>query len=431
LNYQTILRLSPAPHTNQVIDHLFRHESGKLLSALVKLFGPHNLEMAEDVVQDTLLKAMEQWKSKGLPEQPLNWLFMVARNRAIDMIRREKREYRYAKDIGYLLQSEYTLQSTVHEMMQADGLQDDVLRMMFTCCHPSLPEESQVALVLKTLCGFSIPEIARAFLTRPDTIEKRLYRAKQQFRQQEVEFAIPEPGRLEERLGNVLTTIYLLFNEGYNATRHESHIRHELLAEAMRLCELLSTNPLVQHPNTFALLALMCFTNARNDARLDAEGNILLLKDQDRSRWNRELFQKGCDYLNRSARGEKFCSYHLEAAIAYEHSAAPTYEDTNWQHILHYYELLYQLKPGPVVALNKAVAISQVNSPEAGIAAIEAIPATLLEQYYLLHAILGELYMQSNQADKAAASFEKALTLTRSASEKKLLLGKLEKTGIK
>jgi RNA polymerase sigma factor (sigma-70 family) len=412
----------------QTIDHLFRHESGKLISVLTKLFGPHNLQLAEDVVQDTLLKAMNSWKMTGIPGNVSAWLFTVAKNKAIDVIRKQKKHQEFGGDISYLLQSEYTLSPTVNELMNKDTIEDDQLRMMFTCCHPFLASESQVALILKTLCGFSITEIARAFITTNDTIEKRLYRAKQQFREEKIAFEIPKGQDLKERLDNVLTAIYLLFNEGYNSTQHEDLVRKDLLEESLRLGELLIQHPATKHPKVFALLALICFNSARSDARLDKEGNILLLKKQDRSLWDQSLIQRGLDFIEHSAIGETLSTYHIEAAIACEHTVAGDYNHTNWVNILHYYDLLYKLRPTAVVALNRSVVVGELYGPAAGIKAIDNIPGIdSLQNYYLLHAILGEMHLQLDDKEKAIDCFSKAVLLTASAIEKKLLWEKMSR----
>jgi len=282
-------------------------------------------------------------------------------------------------------------------------------------------------MILKTLCGFSVAEIAKAFLTNNETIEKRLYRARQQFREEKINLEIPLANEIEKRSANVMLGIYLLFNEGYNSTQHEDIIRKDLLFEAMRLAEFLANHPVWNSPKIFALLALMCFTNSRADARLDETGNILLMKDQDRTRWDIKLVQKGVTYLNLAAEGDDLSVYHLEAAIACEHSTAPSYENTNWKNILHYYDLLYQLQPTPVVALNRAIVISKTSGTLIGIQAIERIDnIESLKDYYLLHASLGELYLQLNEKIKARSYLENALLLTQSNAEKKLLAEKLK-----
>lgn len=413
---------------HQTLEHLFRHESGRLVSVLTKVFGPHNLELAEDVVQDTLLQAMNSWKMGSVPDNPSGWLFTAAKNKALDVIRKEKRHHEFAANISYLLQSEYTLSSTVNELMNKNEIEDDQLRMMFTCCHPSLSSESQVALVLKTLCGFSIAEIARAFITTNDTIEKRLYRAKQKFREQQIVFEIPQEQELEERLDNVLTAIYLLFNEGYNSTQHEELIRKDLLEESLRLGQLLAHHPATKQSKVFALLALICFNMARSEARLDREGNILLLEQQDRTLWNRSLIQMGFDYIDKSAEGDMLTTYHIEAAIAVEHVSAASYHTTNWKNILYYYDLLYKLQPNPIVALNRSVVVGELNGPAEGIKAIENIQAIeSLKNYYLLYAILGEMYLKLNETEKATALFAEAARLTGSEAEKKLLAEKMSR----
>jgi RNA polymerase sigma-70 factor (ECF subfamily) len=399
-----------------------------MVSVLTKLFGPHNLQLAEDVVQDVLLKAMNTWKMNGVPDNPSAWLFTAAKNKAIDIIRQQKRQQEYAAGISYLLHSEYTLSPTINELMNKGHIEDDQLRMMFTCCHPSLPSESQVALILKTLCGFSVSEIAKAFITTTDTIEKRLYRAKQKFREQKIAFEIPLQHELEERLDNVLTAIYLLFNEGYNSTQHEDLIRRDLLEESLRLGQLLIHHPSTKRSKVFALLALICFNTARSDARLDKQGNIQLLENQDRRLWNRSLIQQGFDYIDQSAEGEMLTTYHIQAAIAAEHVSAASYQATNWRNILHYYDLLYELRPSAIVALNRAVVVAELYGAAEGIKAIENIQdIQSLNNYYLLPAILGELYLKLNETKKATEFFQMATRLTGSEAEKKLLAEKMSR----
>ncbi len=418
--------MNSSANIEQTVDYLFRHEWGKLVAVLTKLFGPQNLQLAEDVVQDTLLKAFNNWKINGLPENPTAWLFTVARNKAVDVLRQQKRQYQFSKNIAPLLQSGYTLAPTVKEFINTDTIDDDQLRMMFVCCHPLLAAEAQVSLILKTLCGFSVNEIAKAFVTSYETIEKRLYRARQSFRDNDVQFELPATAELNNRLDNVLMAIYLLFNEGYNSTQHEDLIRNDLMKEALRLCELICRSPVVKHSDVHALMALICFTASRNDARLDAEGNILLLKEQDRSKWNKQLIEKGIYHLEASAAGESIGKYHMEAGIAYEHARAADYEHTSWSNILRCYNLLQQYYPSPVIELNRAIVISELKGPGEGIKAIEAMTQIAsLKKYYLLPATLGELHLQLQQYDKAKEYFAEAIALTQSSAEKKLLLQKM------
>jgi RNA polymerase sigma factor (sigma-70 family) len=377
-------------------------------------------------VQDTLLQAFNNWKINGLPQNPTAWLFTVARNKAIDVLRQKKRQNEVSKNLTPLLQSEYSLVPTVQELVNINTIDDDQLRMMFVCCHPSLSTEAQVSLILKTLCGFSVTEIAKAFVTGYDTIEKRLTRARQSFRENNVQFELPPAAELDNRLDNVLLAIYLLFNEGYSSTQHEDLIRKDLIYEAIQLCELICRSPVVDHFKAHALMALICFTASRNEARLDADGNILLLKQQDRNKWNQALIDKGIFHLEASASGEQVSRYQLEAGIAYEHARAGNYASTNWKNILQCYDLMCQLYPSPVVDLNRAIVISELYGPGEGIKTIESIAQlSSLKKYYLLPATLGELHLQLQQPDKAKQYFLEALTLTHAASEKKLLQQKI------
>lgn len=382
--------------------------------------------MAEDVVQDTLVKALNTWKINGLPQNPSAWLFTAARNKAIDLLRQQKRNDAFSKNMMPLLQSEYTLVPTVQEFVNTNTIDDDQLRMMFVCCHPSLSSEAQVVLILKTLCGFSVAEIAKAFVSSYDTIEKRLYRARQSFRDNAVSFDLPPDAELQSRMDNVLMAVYLLFNEGYNSTNHEDLVRNDLMQEAMRLCDLICRSNQIIHYGAHAMMALICFTASRNEARLDAAGNILLLKEQDRTKWNRNLIAKGIYCLEESVASETVNKYHLEAMIAYEHATAPGYASTNWRNILHYYDILLQLYPSPVVELNRAVVIGELHGPAACIEAINSIPQiTSLKKYYLLPATLGEMHRQLKDYVTANKYFEEAINLTQSASEKKLLQQKI------
>lgn len=397
-----------------------------MVAFLTRIFGAHNLEMAEDIAQDTLLKAFEQWKIKGIPDNPSAWLTTVAKNRAMDVIRRERRKIRLSDDVAVLLESEYTIATTMENLTTDEEIKDDQLRMMFACCHPALAGEAQVTMILKTLCGFSIAEIAKAFLSNEENINKRLYRARQLFREGKIALEIPIKNELGERLENVLTAIYLLFNEGYNATSHEDLIRNDLIQEALRLGLLLTKNTQTARPEVFALLALMCFHAARTGSRLDEQGNILLLKQQNRSIWNQDLIQTGVGFLSQSAQGALFTRYHLEAGIAYEHCVAKSYDQTNWQNIVNWYDLLYQIHPTAIVALNRAIAIGEWKGAAEGLKAVEQIPdLQTIKNYYLLSATLGEFYLQLENTEKAQHYFTLALSQTQSEKEKKFLQEKL------
>jgi RNA polymerase sigma-70 factor (ECF subfamily) len=416
--------------TNEIsgtINHILRQEWRNLVAVLTKVFGTYHLQLAEDVVQDTFIKAIENWKENGLPQNPAAWLFTVARNKAIDVIRKQQKEQQHFAEHAALLQSEYSLTATVHTLVNDHTLNDDQLRMMFVCCHPLLSSEACITLILKTFCGLTIAEIAKAFITGYETIEKRLYRARQTFRENKIAFELPADTVLEDRLERVLTCIYLLFNEGYSSSHHESLIRHDMMQDAMELCELILRSKAVPHDEAHALMALMCFTVARNDARTDAAGNILLLQYQDRTKWNKAWIETGITHLNASANGVHLSKYHLEAGIAYEHVRCTQYDDTDWQRIIVCYNLLF--KPSPVVALNRAIAISKLHGATAGIAAVEHIEGiAFLKNYYLLPATLGELHLQLQQYSKARTFFEQALVLTKSMAQQKLLLQKIRET---
>ena len=396
------------------------------MAVLTKLFGPQNLQLAEDVVQDTLLNAFNNWKINGLPQNPSAWLFTSARNKAIDVLRQQKRKDAFSKSMAPLLQSEYTLVPTVQDTINTNTIDDDQLRMMFVCCHPALSTEAQVSLILRTLCGFSVTEIAKAFVASYDTIEKRLSRARQSFREHNVQFALPAAAELDNRLDNVLLAIYLLFNEGYNSTEHEDLIRKDLMQESMQLCELVLRSRFIDHSKTHALLSLICFTASRNEARLDAYGDIMILKKQDRGRWNRALIEKGIFHLEASAEGESVSKYQLEAGIAYEHARAASYQQTSWKNILQCYDILIKLYPSPVIELNRAIVISELYGAAEAIKVIGAIAQVAsLKKYYLLPATLGELHAQLQQYQLADAYFAEAMGLTRSPAEKKLLQQKM------
>jgi RNA polymerase sigma factor (sigma-70 family) len=401
------------------LDNLFRHESGKLITVLTKIFGPQNLELAEDVVQDSLLKALDHWKFHGLPENPSAWLFTVARNKALDVIRQERHRKKFAQDVSPLLTSEYTADATLQQLLTPHQIEDEQLRMMFVCCHPSLPEEGQVALILKTLCGFSTAEIAKAFLTNEETIAKRLYRAKEQFRNHSIAFAIPSSTELQSRLENVLTAIYLIFNEGYHSSYHESIVREDLIEESLRLGKMLVDNSITNLPATNALLALLCFNASRLYGRTDVEGKMIQLKKQDRTKWNQELIQQGNFYFNRAAPSDCVTLYHLEAAIAYEHCSAATYELTNWSRIVELYDWLYQLKPAAIVHLNQLIALAEWKGVQVAMKQFEQSNLNdTLKENSLLYATLGEWHRTLRELEKAKEYFQLAIQKSNSASER-------------
>ena len=411
--------------SHQVVDHLFRHESGKMIAALTRIFGIHNLEMAEDVVQEAFLAATQVWKFE-LPDNPSAWLQKVAKNKALDIVRRQQNFRQYSTEIALRLQQE--TENTVDQFFHDDEIFDSQLRLIFTCCHPQLKEEDQVAITLKTVSGFGVHEIAKALLTNDETVQKRLYRAKQFIREKNIEFEIPAGKELNKRLETVHSVLYLLFNEGYNSTKADELIQYDLCAEAMRLCKILTEHPSVRSSASPALLSLMCFHAARFESRLDENDCIVLLSRQDRSKWNKELIQVGSYYLNLSSEGSSLSVYHIESAIAAEHALAENFEKTNWERLLQLYDWLLTVKPSPMIELNRAVVLAQLGDVTTAIETIQSIQKInqLLNWHYLYSAVLGDLYKRIRNREKATEYLLEAFRLTRSDAEKKLIRKKLE-----
>lgn len=408
---------------NQIIGHLFRYEAGKMAAVLTRLLGFQSLDLAEDIVQDTLLTALSVWKYKGIPENPPAWLYKVAKRKAIDSLRQNQVHHQHHDHIANALRSEWTLTPTVNSFFLEDEIEDSQLRMMFACCHPSIPYESQIALTLKTLCGLSTLEIANCFLTNEETITKRLYRAREKIREGNISLESPLPATLPGRTDAVLHTLYLLFNEGYNSSHPDRLIRNDLCEDAIRLTLLLTKSKLTDSAKVKALLALMCFQASREDARIDSDGSIKLLKDQDRSLWNQDLIEKGKYYLESSADGDEYSEYHIEAAIAGCHAAVLSFEGTDWTRMVALYEILALMKPGPIIELNKAIAIGYSKSPQEGLDALNTI--TTLKDHYLYHAARGDFFVSMGNLESAKSCYEESLRLTRSNAEKNLLHQKL------
>ena len=402
-------------------EHLFRREAGRLTTALTRIFGVHNLALAEDVVQDAFCRALETWKIRGVPDNPAAWLMTTAKRRVIDVLRRERTARTFAPELERHLESEWTLVPTVEEMFGAAAIKDDQLRMMFSCCHPRLPEQAQVALVLHVLCGFSVDEIAGAFLSSHAATEKRIVRAKKILAGSKRLFDLADRD-FAARLSAVHRALYLLFNEGYHGASSAAAVRAELCREAIRLAGFLLDQPLAATPATYALCALMHLHAARLPARVDAAGNLSALSDQDRAMWDRELMNAGEALLERSATGADLTPYHVEAAIASEHARATRAEDTDWHTIVALYDTLMRIAPSPVVALNRAIAVAQLEGPERGLAAIYAISdRDRLAAYPFYEASLGELELRNGRAERAREHFAAALALARNAMERRFL----------
>jgi RNA polymerase sigma-70 factor (ECF subfamily) len=408
-----------------VVEHLFRHEAGKMVATLTRIFGIEHLSLAEDVVQEALARALQTWPFYGVPKNPSAWIMRASRNLALDVVRRRKVFQNKQAEIIRLMDRQSTAPDEA--IFSEDEISDDHLRLMFVCCHPAIPADAQVALALKTLGGFGVTEISRAFLTTDAAIAKRLTRAKQKIREAQIPFEIPAGEELAPRLESVLQSLYLLFNEGYKASTGDNLVREELCDEAIRLAELLVQHRAGNQPKTHALLALMLLNAARFPTRLDSEGNLLRLKEQDRTRWDQTIIARGMFHFAQSAAGDELSEYHLQAGIAACHCAAKDYESTDWRQILSLYDRLIEFDQSPVVALNRAVAFAKIHGPQAGIAAVAAIRSSQkLKSYYLLYAVLGEFESQLDHKQTAAEHFRRSFELAETKSERAFLLKRLQ-----
>ena len=393
-----------------------------MVAALTRVFGVHNLALAEDVVQDAFCRAVEVWKFRGVPENPSAWLMATAKHRALDILRRQRTARTFAPELERLLESEWTLAPVIEELFAPGAIKDNLLRMMFSCCHPRLPEAAQVALVLHILCGVSVSEIASAFVSAHAAIEKRITRAKKVLATSKSLFDALDPAQFSARLPAVHRALYLLFNEGYHGASAETVVRLELCREAMRLTAILLDHPIGTTPVTYALAALMSLHAARLPARVDAAGNLVALCDQDRSRWDQELAVEGMKLLELSATGSELTEYHIEAAIASVHARAPRMDDTDWEKVVSLYDTLMTIRPSPIVALNRAIAIAQNEGPERGLEEIGSITdADRLAKYPFYPAALGELELRRGSHETAREHFGAALALARNPMERRFL----------
>ncbi|HUG12107.1 MAG TPA: sigma-70 family RNA polymerase sigma factor [Opitutaceae bacterium] len=418
---------TPEPRVGALVEHIFRRESGRLVAILARRLGSEHLHLAEDAVQDALLKAMQAWTFHGIPPNPTAWLLQVARNRAIDQTRRAQVFRGKEDEIVSLVEEAAGDALAVAPPRFEEEIGDNQLRMMFVCCHPGIAPEGKVALVLRTLCGFGEREIAAAFLISEAAASKRLVRARQFLRETGVSFDLPGPGELAARVDAVLQALYLLFNEGYKASHGDSLLRADLCEQSVRLCELLVASPAGDRTAAWALLALMHFGVARLPARVAPDGNMLLLAEQDRSLWDSARIRRGVACLERSGHGDEVSKYHLEAGIAFFHCMARDFRGTNWKEILALYDMLVAVDDSPVVGLNRAVALAMVEGPEAGLDAITRLPrAGALAGYHLFHAVSAQLQSEAGMREAASASFLRALELAGNETEREFLRRRLE-----
>jgi RNA polymerase sigma-70 factor (ECF subfamily) len=398
----------------RTVDAVYREESRRVLATLIRLLG--DFDLAEEAMHDAFRAAIEQWPREGVPANPRAWLVSAGRFKGIDRIRRERRSRPLDDEQAEQLPAETEDLATMADL----ELEDDRLRLIFTCCHPALPADARIALTLREICGLTTEEIARAFLAAPSTLAQRIVRAKNKIKVARIPYVVPTREQLPERLETVLRVIYLVFNEGYSASSGESLTRHDLSAEAIRVGRLLVE--LLPEPEAIGLLALMLLQESRRAARTSPTGDLVLLDQQDRSLWNRELIAEGTALLQRALATRRFGAYTVQAAIASVHAAAATPADTNWAQIVAWYDLLRAIEPTPVVELNRAVAVAMRDGPEPGLVLIdELLGRGELAEYHLAHAARADLCRRLGRSAEARAAYERALSLTQLEPERRFL----------
>jgi RNA polymerase sigma-70 factor (ECF subfamily) len=408
----------PEPSTEQIrelLDSLYRVDSRRILATLIRLLG--DFDLAEEAMHEAFATALSLWPSSGVPDNPRPWLISTARFRAIDTLRRRARFDASQDELVRYLEAQ---SSSAERPLEEDSVEDDRLRLIFTCCHPSLPPEARVALTLREVCGLTTEEIAKAFLITPRTLAQRIVRAKAKIRDTPIRYEVPSPRELPERVAAVLQVIYLVFNEGYSAAAGAEVTRAELTGEAIRLGRLVVE--LQPEPEVIGLLSLMLLQESRHAARKSPSGQLILLENQDRSLWNREQIAEGVALLEKALKSHRFGSYTLQAAIAAVHSEAESVAATDWRQIVALYDRLLQIRASPVVQLNRAVAIAMRDGPEAGLALIDAVLAQgELANYYLAHSARADMCRRLGRTDEARSSYEKALALTQQEPERQFL----------
>ncbi len=414
---------SPNHSISQRTEAIYRNESRRVLATLIRLLG--DFDLAEEALHDAFTAALQQWPEQGLPENPLAWLVSAGRFKAIDRLRRQARFKAHLADIADTLENQ---QADSPDML-THTIEDDMLRLIFTCCHPALPDDAQVALTLREVCGLTTEEIASAFLQTPATVAQRIVRAKASIRNKALPYELPAPQQLTERLESVLRIVYLVFNEGYFASGGDSLTRPGLALEAIRLARLLAG--LLPHPETTGLLALLLLQESRSAARTDAGGAVILLQDQDRSRWNHPQIAEACALVRQALQSRRFGIYTIQAAIAAVHAETAEASATDWNEIVGLYDVLLQLQASPVVELNRAVAIAMRDGAEAGLVLIEDLLGQgQLSTYALAHSAHAELCHRCGRPEQAMNSWKRALTLTRMGPEQQQIQDRIRQLEI-
>lgn len=407
------------------VAELYRTESRRVLATLIRVLG--DFDLAEEAMHDAFTSAVEQWGRDGVPRNPRAWLVSAGRFKAIDALRRRAKFDASLADLAERLDADRRA-DTERRQAAEDSVEDDQLRLIFTCCHPALPADARMALTLREVCGLTTEEIARAFLASPATIAQRIVRAKAKIKAAGIPYQVPSRADLPDRLETVLHVIYLLFNEGYSASSGDAVTRADLSGEAIRLGGLL--RDLLPEPEVLGLLALMLLQESRRAARTSPSGEIILLEDQDRSLWNRQQIEQGLALVQQAMASGRLGTYTLQAAIAAVHARAPTAAATDWRQIERLYALLLQIEPSPVIELNRAVAVAMCDGPEAGLELMDAILARGdLADYHLLHAGRAELCRRAGRIDEARTAYERALELTRQEPERRFLRDRLRQLG--